>query len=136
MARSEPTLEETKQQLIASLNESRREMVIEIDEVSGILNLPGQIKESFLGDQWKWLGGALAAGIAVGFLASPGKKGKRSKNVLHQAVKAPVSSTKRSLILALAGTLARSGFDLAKPTLSKMAQDAVQKWAKGPPNNQ
>lgn len=131
MAGSESSIEEKKRTLIASLDESRRDLVIDFDEVGDFLNIPSQIRDSFHGGKWKWLGVALVAGVVTGFVALPKKGLKRALKEQIKGSPKPKASSKGPMVGAILASLAKGGFALARPTLTKMATEAVEKWAKG-----
>ncbi|MEM1294896.1 MAG: hypothetical protein AAGH89_05990 [Verrucomicrobiota bacterium] len=131
MAGSESSIEEKKRTLIASLDESRNDLVIDFEEVGDFLNIPSQIRDSFHDGKWKWLGVVLVAGVATGFVVLPNKRLKRSLKEQIKGVAKVKDSGKGPLVGMLLAGLAKGGFALARPTLTKMATEAVEKWAKG-----
>tara|TARA_R110002096_G_scaffold206192_10_gene392392 strand:+ start:7840 stop:8250 length:411 start_codon:yes stop_codon:yes gene_type:complete len=131
MAGSESSIEEKKGALIASLDESRRDLVIDFEEVGDFLNIPGQIKESFHDGKWKWLGAVLVAGVVTGFLVLPKKGSKRPTKPRPQGTAKVKGPRKASMVGPILAGLVKGGIAMARPTLTKMATEAVENWAKG-----
>ncbi len=130
MAGSEESIDKDKRELIAALDATRVELADDFDDVGELLNIPGQIRESFQDDKWKWLGGALVAGLVTGLLIGPSRRKNSSKTRLSGGKPSlnGAPPAKRSLVMLAMGSLARGGFELARPALTKMARDAVEKW--------
>lgn len=119
-------LKREKAALIRQLDRSREEGGDALDSLAAALDVPMQLGRSFQAGSWKWLAGALAVGTVVGLAMFPKKRPSK-----RLGVQAAAKSGKRALTLSILGALAQAAIALAKPALTKLAKDQIEKWVKG-----
>jgi len=68
MDHAESSLQSQKTRLVDALDDCRAALQTSAEEVSSALDLPGQFRASFASGRWRWLAGALVAGVVSGFV--------------------------------------------------------------------
>jgi len=110
-----------KEELIATLDQSRAALFRDLGDVGRTLDLSSRFRSAYASRSWRWLAGALVAGVVTGLILPGGKTGPT----------APSASPRRipPAAPAILGFLARALFSQAAgPALARLAADQLDKW--------
>ncbi len=112
-----------KIELVATLDQTRAALSRDLGQVGRTLNLSSQFRTSFASGRWRWLVGALVAGVATGIFLPLGRG--KSKSGQSPAPARPVSS-------GLLGTVARHLLVIAlEPPLVRFVGGQLDNWLRG-----
>lgn len=113
-----------KEELRQSLDDSRRQLSADFQEVGGALNVPKRFRQSFQRNATAWMVGGLAAGMFIALVSGGGRKRRRDREFKGRGIF-------RTALFSLTPVLTKQILRLSLPALQEVARDSLGQWLAG-----